>query len=357
MRRSWIWLLPLALAFNTFWLSSRTSLPVSLGHPLDWLAHATEFAAIALTAEVAARSTWGTVPTYRRHLAIFALASLYGMSDEIHQLFVPGRDASILDWAADSIGAVLGLGLSCLPLLWRRWMATLGWLRGEPRRPDPAAPLVLVADPHWGGELTGLREATAAHPGAYRLFLGDVFDVWVGIPGMESPQQEAFLAWVDERRRQGRWVGLWLGNREYFLDGLSGRFDLMGEGIGGGLPAEALAWEHGDLINGADWQYRLWNLVSRSGVMWVVARALPRSTARSLAARLERSMRTTNRAYKLAFPREAFRAAAAAHPRETFITGHFHSHEVEGNGIALPWAHDGNFMVWEQGILKPLTPL
>jgi len=357
MRRSWIWLLPLALAFNSFWLSSRSSLPVSLGHPLDWFAHATEFAALALTAEVAARWTWGTVPTYRRHLAIFALASLYGMSDEIHQIFVPGRDASILDWAADSIGAVLGLGLSCLPLLWRRWMASLGWLRGEPRRPDPSAPLVLVADPHWSGDLTGLREATAAHPGADWLFLGDVFDVWVGIPGMESPQQEAFLAWVDERRRQGRWVGLWLGNREYFLDGLSGRFDLMGEGIGGGLPAEALAWEHGDLINAADWQYRLWNLVSRSGVMWLVARALPRSTARSLAARLERSMRTTNRAYKLAFPREAFRAAAAAHAGKTFITGHFHSHEVEGNGTALPWAHDGNFMVWEQGSLKPLTPL
>jgi UDP-2,3-diacylglucosamine pyrophosphatase LpxH len=129
----------------------------------------------------------------------------------------------------------------------------------------------------------------------------------------------------------------------------------MGEGLGGALPEEGLAWEHGDLINAADWHYRLWNLVSRSGVMWLVARALPRSVARSLATSLEASMRTTNRAYKLAFPREAFRAAAAAHAGTTFLTGHFHSHEVEGNGVALPWAHDGNFMTWESRSLKPLA--
>jgi len=212
-----------------------------------------------------------------------------------------------------------------------------------------------VADPHWSEGLTGLEEATLAHPQADWLFLGDTFDVWVGIPGMETPLQEAFLAWVDRRRAQGRWVGFWLGNREYFLDGCSGRFDLMGEGIGGGLPQEALAWEHGDLINTADWRYRTWNLISRSGVMWLVARLLPRAAARALAAKLEKSMRTTNRSYKLAFPREAFHAAALAHAPETFITGHFHTHEQEANGTALPWAHDGNFMVWQNRGIKPLT--
>jgi UDP-2,3-diacylglucosamine pyrophosphatase LpxH len=193
-------------------------------------------------------------------------------------------------------------------------------------------------------------------PPTPRLFLGDVFDVWVGLPGMATPLQEAFLSWVDGRRAQGRWVGCWMGNREYFLDGLSGHFDLLGEGLGGGLPAEALAWEHGDLINHADWQYRLWNLLSRSGVMWLLARALPRAAARRLAATLEQAMRTTNHAYKVAFPREAFRAAAAEHPGATFLTGHFHTHEVEGNGIALPWAHEGSFMIWLGGEVKPLDP-
>lgn len=36
------------------------------------------------------------------------LASLYGMSDEIHQAFVPFRDSSVYDWVADTVGAALG---------------------------------------------------------------------------------------------------------------------------------------------------------------------------------------------------------------------------------------------------------
>lgn len=35
-----------------------------------------------------------------------ALASLYGVSDEVHQMFVPGREADVLDWLADTAGAL-----------------------------------------------------------------------------------------------------------------------------------------------------------------------------------------------------------------------------------------------------------
>ena len=36
-------------------------------------------------------------------------ASLYGVMDELHQLFVPGRTADILDWTADFLGVMLGI--------------------------------------------------------------------------------------------------------------------------------------------------------------------------------------------------------------------------------------------------------
>jgi VanZ family protein len=39
---------------------------------------------------------------------------LYGVSDEIHQSFVPNRDASLYDLAADSIGTLLFLSYSVL---------------------------------------------------------------------------------------------------------------------------------------------------------------------------------------------------------------------------------------------------
>jgi VanZ family protein len=34
--------------------------------------------------------------------------SVYGIIDEIHQSFTPGRSVSFFDWCCDSIGAVLG---------------------------------------------------------------------------------------------------------------------------------------------------------------------------------------------------------------------------------------------------------
>jgi VanZ family protein len=41
-------------------------------------------------------------------LLAVALASVYGATDEIHQSFVPGRNADVLDWVADTLGATLG---------------------------------------------------------------------------------------------------------------------------------------------------------------------------------------------------------------------------------------------------------
>jgi len=38
-------------------------------------------------------------------------ASLYGISDEIHQSFVPSRDAELLDVVADILGAAAGVYL------------------------------------------------------------------------------------------------------------------------------------------------------------------------------------------------------------------------------------------------------
>lgn len=45
----------------------------------------------------------------RRAFWAFVLSVLYGVSDEIHQSFVAGRDASVFDVMADATGAILGL--------------------------------------------------------------------------------------------------------------------------------------------------------------------------------------------------------------------------------------------------------
>ncbi len=358
MRRLLSWLPVLAIAAAITWLSQQSQYPfgIQLPPPSDKAAHASVFALLAWALELALARTRPDLPLYKRHLIVFLAVSAFGALDEFHQFFVPGRDCDVFDWMADTAGGVLGLAIASLSRLRARgWWMAHSWRRGAMKRTDPSRDLILVADPHWSHELVGLEAATAAHPDADWLFLGDCFDVWVGLPGMETPAQGRFLAWVAERRAAGRWVGLWMGNREYFLDRHAGGFDLMGEGLGGGLPEEGLAFEHGDLINTADWRYRLWNLISRSGVLWTFFRLLPSATGARIAASLESRLRTTNREYKLAFPREAFIRAAAKADGRVFLTGHFHTDQREGEARALPWAFEGKFQVWRQGRVEDLA--
>ena len=47
---------------------------------------------------------------WRRQAMLLAIVftSLYGISDEIHQAFVPFRESSVFDWIADTVGAAVG---------------------------------------------------------------------------------------------------------------------------------------------------------------------------------------------------------------------------------------------------------
>lgn len=59
--------------------------------------------------------------TWSRVAAAIVVATLYGVSDEFHQLFVPGRSADRYDVLADCAGATLGAGLGWLAGAARRW--------------------------------------------------------------------------------------------------------------------------------------------------------------------------------------------------------------------------------------------
>lgn len=50
---------------------------------------------------------------YRPRHVVFAvlLATLYGLTDEWHQAYVPGRSSDALDMLADAVGAMLGSGM------------------------------------------------------------------------------------------------------------------------------------------------------------------------------------------------------------------------------------------------------
>jgi len=57
----------------------------------------------------------------KKSISSFLVGFLYGVSDELHQEFVPGRTANPLDVVADAIGIVLGVML--MPYLLRLYRA------------------------------------------------------------------------------------------------------------------------------------------------------------------------------------------------------------------------------------------
>jgi VanZ family protein len=74
----------------------------------DKIAHGMMYGAIAGALRFAlspARPPWA-------YWSAVAIAALYGVTDEIHQMFVPHRDASALDLVADTTGAMIGAAVA-----------------------------------------------------------------------------------------------------------------------------------------------------------------------------------------------------------------------------------------------------
>ncbi len=93
-----------------FWLSDQPSLPTpSLFKHQDKLFHTVAYFIMGILAWRSFRTF--IEPSIILVMVTLSFCSIYGWSDEWHQSFVPGRFASFADWLADTVGAVLGIGL------------------------------------------------------------------------------------------------------------------------------------------------------------------------------------------------------------------------------------------------------
>jgi VanZ family protein len=112
---------PLAFHALLFYLSSQRRLPAG-PEGADKVLH---FLAYFFLALLWIRGFGGgrIRVTSAQALAAFAITALFGLTDEIHQSFVPGRSASGWDLLADTLGAAAA--------------AVVGHVRGRDRSVDP----------------------------------------------------------------------------------------------------------------------------------------------------------------------------------------------------------------------------
>ena len=100
-RRAWLTVAVWVLVQLTITSVPGSAVPVTVHHPWDWFVHAGMYGMLGLL--------------------IAAAAAL----DEVHQLYIPGRNGSAADWVFDTAGVAAGLLIG-------RWMmssAAAKWLR------------------------------------------------------------------------------------------------------------------------------------------------------------------------------------------------------------------------------------
>ena len=91
-----------------FWLSSKPTLPAPmLFTHQDKIFHMGAYFIMGILA-------WRFFnDLFAKPIIVFLISlcfsSIYGISDEWHQSYVPGREADILDWLADTLGALIAL--------------------------------------------------------------------------------------------------------------------------------------------------------------------------------------------------------------------------------------------------------
>jgi VanZ family protein len=76
---------------------------------LDKVLHAGGYGLLGILFYRAYRSRWPNASGWATANASLISAALYGLTDELHQSFVPSRTADPWDWLADTLGALLGV--------------------------------------------------------------------------------------------------------------------------------------------------------------------------------------------------------------------------------------------------------
>jgi VanZ family protein len=103
---------PVALyALAIFVESSISQVPAFPSGFTDKDGHGLLYAGLAVLAlRATAGGRWGGVGLRAAVVAVL-FASFYGITDELHQWFVPGRTCDVYDWMADTIGATVAVAV------------------------------------------------------------------------------------------------------------------------------------------------------------------------------------------------------------------------------------------------------
>ncbi len=211
--------------------------------------------------------------------------------------------------------------------------------------------MILIADCHASARHDNEDEffACLEHLARTRhdvVFLGDILDFWIALPGYEHELHRRFLSWCQAESRR-RVVGFVEGNHEFFLaHSHSAAFSFCSPDEH--VDAAGRLFVHGDTVNSADRAYRRFRRVVKCPLIRWLEEHTPGATA--IARMIKRRFEVRGRQWPRYFPEAQLDAYAQGwfdRGVQALYLGHFHQGRVierpDGRVVQIipAWQHDG----------------
>lgn len=173
------------------------------------------------------------------------------------------------------------------------------------------------------------------------VFLGDIFELWIGMARYEGREHAQFLNWCLEEKKR-RTIGFVEGNHEFFVVQKHKKAFTWSSDSGHLDKENGRLFVHGDLINRDDRNYLRFRRLSKNLITKAIVRFLPRGP--HLVNKLKLKLKTTNQDFRMGLPREAIDTFAKQRFQggiKHVVVGHFHqayeySGKADGTLIVLP---------------------
>jgi len=156
------------------------------------------------------------------------------------------------------------------------------------------------------------------------IFLGDIFELWVGMKRYEGAIHQRFLEWC-RREKARRVIGFVEGNHEFYVTGKHRNCFTWSSTKGHFDPGTGTLFVHGDLINRADKNYLRFRKITKNPLTKALVAVIPRGPA--FAKKLKSKLKTTNQDFRIGLPEEALMAFGRNRLKgavRRIVVGHFH---------------------------------
>jgi len=198
-------------------------------------------------------------------------------------------------------------------------------------------------------------------------FLGDLFQVWVGIEKPMPDHIRIVAGTVALLTLRGTRTVYIEGNRDFGIGRLNAKAKIFSEVSTGSMEFSFggvnFRLDHGDRINKEDRRYRIWRFLSKNYIAPAGIFLLPGRAALWGAKAAEKLLSRTNIEHKLLFPKEQcllYAQGQFARGRDVVVVGHFHYNVLipaeQGRRLFLvleDWPSWGSYLLFDdQGKLE-----